>query len=197
MLSDEQRRDVVAGAYAISAAFGLYVEVHAATGARSSQIAHARCRRSPNRRGAEAADAVEPEGPEPRGREPASRYRSRPAGEAVEGGRAGRDAGEPLLLMNRRRALERSASIAACSPRPRRPLRLPDGATMYCCGTPRSRARCWPACRSGWSRELRHAVAMIEKTYSKFIADHGDAQMRRALFDVDAPAAGNVVPLVR
>ena len=41
------------------------------------------------------------------------------------------------------------------------------------------------------------SVAMIEKTYSKFIADHGDAQMRRALFDVDAPADGNVVPLVR
>ena len=36
---------------------------------------------------------------------------------------------------------------------------------------------------------------MIEKTYSKFIADHGDAQMRRALFDADAPAAGNVVAL--
>ena len=41
------------------------------------------------------------------------------------------------------------------------------------------------------------SVAMIEKTYSKFIADHGDAQMRRALFDVDAPANGNVVALVR
>ena len=41
------------------------------------------------------------------------------------------------------------------------------------------------------------SVAMIEKTYSKFIADHGDAQMRRAVFDADAPAAGNVVPLVR
>ena len=41
------------------------------------------------------------------------------------------------------------------------------------------------------------SVAMIEKTYSKYIADHGDEQMRRALFDVDAPADGNVIPLVR
>ena len=41
------------------------------------------------------------------------------------------------------------------------------------------------------------SVAMIERTYSKFIADHGDAMMRRAVFDADAPAAGNVVPLVR
>jgi len=38
---------------------------------------------------------------------------------------------------------------------------------------------------------------LIEKTYSKHIAHHGDEQMRRAVFDVDAPAVGNVVPLVR
>ena len=30
------------------------------------------------------------------------------------------------------------------------------------------------------------SVAMIEKTYSKFIADHGDSMMRRAVFDLDA-----------
>lgn len=39
VLTDQQRSDVIAGAYAISQAFGLYVEVHAATGARSGQIA--------------------------------------------------------------------------------------------------------------------------------------------------------------
>ena len=37
VLTDEQRRDVVAAAYAISAELGLYVEVHAATGARSGR----------------------------------------------------------------------------------------------------------------------------------------------------------------
>ena len=36
---------------------------------------------------------------------------------------------------------------------------------------------------------------MIEKTYSKFIADHGDAQMRRAVFDIDTPVESNVVAL--
>ena len=36
---------------------------------------------------------------------------------------------------------------------------------------------------------------MIEKTYQKYITDHGDAQMRRALFDVDAPEGRNVIPL--
>src|SRR5258705_944829 len=39
VLSDEQRRDVVSASYAISAELGLYVEVHAATGARTSQLA--------------------------------------------------------------------------------------------------------------------------------------------------------------
>ena len=39
------------------------------------------------------------------------------------------------------------------------------------------------------------SVIQIEKTYSKFIADHGDAQMRRAVFDLDADAGGNVVAL--
>ena len=38
-------------------------------------------------------------------------------------------------------------------------------------------------------------MAMIEKTYSKFITDHGDAQMRRGLLDVDAPEGRNVIPL--
>ena len=39
VLTDEQVCDVVGTAYEISAEFGLYVEVHAATGARSVQIA--------------------------------------------------------------------------------------------------------------------------------------------------------------
>jgi archaellum component FlaG (FlaF/FlaG flagellin family) len=34
---------------------------------------------------------------------------------------------------------------------------------------------------------------MIERTYSKFIANHGDEQMRRAVFDIDVVADGNVV----
>jgi integrase len=40
------------------------------------------------------------------------------------------------------------------------------------------------------------SVAMIEKTYSKFIADHSDALARPALLDVSTPAAAdNVVPI--
>jgi hypothetical protein len=39
------------------------------------------------------------------------------------------------------------------------------------------------------------SIQMIEKSYSKYIAHHGDDQMRRALFDADAPS--NIVALVR
>jgi hypothetical protein len=36
---------------------------------------------------------------------------------------------------------------------------------------------------------------MIERTYSKFIADHSDAVSRRALLDTTRPIGGNVVAL--
>ena len=42
------------------------------------------------------------------------------------------------------------------------------------------------------------SVAMIERTYSRYILDHSDALVRRALLDIDAtPAAGNVVRINR
>ena len=39
------------------------------------------------------------------------------------------------------------------------------------------------------------SVVMIERTYSKFIADHSDAVSRRALLDTTRPIGNNVVPL--
>jgi hypothetical protein len=38
-------------------------------------------------------------------------------------------------------------------------------------------------------------VAMLEKTYSRFIGDHADVLMRRALLDVARPALDNVKSL--
>ena len=40
------------------------------------------------------------------------------------------------------------------------------------------------------------SIVMIERTYSRYIGDHADALARKALLDLGAPAAGNVVPLV-
>ena len=39
------------------------------------------------------------------------------------------------------------------------------------------------------------SVAMIEKTYSKYIGDHSDALARRALLDTSEPMAANVVSI--
>jgi len=39
------------------------------------------------------------------------------------------------------------------------------------------------------------SIAMTEKSYSAFISDHSGSLLRRALFDVAQPAAGNVVTL--
>jgi hypothetical protein len=41
------------------------------------------------------------------------------------------------------------------------------------------------------------SVAMIEKHYSKLIAEHGDEHARAALLQPEPPAGGNVVPLMR
>jgi integrase len=39
------------------------------------------------------------------------------------------------------------------------------------------------------------SVAMIERTYSRFIADHADAITRAAMLEVDQPAAAKIIPL--
>jgi integrase len=41
------------------------------------------------------------------------------------------------------------------------------------------------------------SIAMLEKTYSRFIADHADTLARRALLDTSAPAEGNVVSMAK
>ena len=111
----------------------------------------------------------------------------------------GRDDSEPLLLMKpngdrwnawaHRRPFAEAAQAAG----------LPNGATMYCLRhTAITRALLAGNPIRLVASSFDTSVAMIEKTYSKFIADHGDEQMRRTAFDVDAPiAADNVVTLVK
>jgi len=40
------------------------------------------------------------------------------------------------------------------------------------------------------------SVVMIEKNYSKYIGDHADTIVRRAILDPSAPTGDNVVPLM-
>jgi len=39
------------------------------------------------------------------------------------------------------------------------------------------------------------SVMQLERTYSKYIADHSDAVARQALLNLEQPAAANVLPL--
>ena len=110
---------------------------------------------------------------------------------------AGRDANQPLLpspdgkrwKTNEHRLPFASAAQAA---------RLPVGATAYCLRhTAITRALLAGVPVRLVASSFDTSVAMIEKTYSKFIANHGDEQMRRSVFDIDVVADGNVVPLAR
>jgi integrase len=198
VLTDEQRRDVVSASYAIGAELGLYVEVHAATGARSSQIAlldvgdlHA---------GAEPKlmmpSSLKGKNRKTRTRKPIPIAPS--LAKRLKQAAAGRDADEPLLLLNSDGERWSSATHRLPFAEAARAARLPDGATMYCLRhTAITRALLAGVPVRLVASSFDTSVAMIEKTYSKFIADHGDREMRRALFDVDAPADGNVVALVR
>ena len=104
---------------------------------------------------------------------------------------------EPLLLHGTASAGARRR-IACPFTEAAKAARLPDGATIYCLRhTAITRALLAGVPVRLVASSFDTSVAMIEKTYSKYIADHGDAQMRRAVFDVDAPADGNVVTLVR
>ena len=109
---------------------------------------------------------------------------------------AGRDASEPLLLNRTANAGARQLTAGRLSGRARPPDCRPRDDLLLEAHRDHPRAARRRAGASG-RVVVRHLVAMIEKTYSKHIADHGDELMRRALFDVDAPAGGNVVPMAR
>jgi hypothetical protein len=193
-LSDDQVRNVVAAAYEIDRAFGLYVETAAVTGARPSQIARLI-----------VADLQD--GTAPRLMMPPSRKgdrRRKPPGKTpvpITSGLAERLASnrppdEPLLLRADGRAWQSDK-------------RADDHTQLYARAAKRAGV-------TGTLYQLRHSsivrgllagiplrvvcamhdtsAAMVEKTYAAFIADHSDAVVRPALLSTAAPAA-KVVPI--
>ena len=108
---------------------------------------------------------------------------------------AGRGPGEPLLVLKGERWQNSSAHrrlfISAANS-----AGLPDGATIYALRhTAITRALLAGVPVRLVASSFDTSIAMLEKTYSKNIAHHGDDLMRRSLFDADAPAAGNVVSI--
>ncbi|WP_029079317.1 tyrosine-type recombinase/integrase [Bradyrhizobium sp. th.b2] len=191
--------EAVTAPYDIDAeTFGIYVEVHAATGARSSQIAmldvgdlHAT-----NAPKLMMPSSLKGKNRKTRTRKPVPIAPS--LARKLKALAAGRDASEPLLLLDGRRwknSGEHRRPFAAAA----KAANLPDGATIYCLRhTAITRALLAGIPVRLVASSFDTSVAMIEKTYSKFISDHGDDQMRKAVFDIEAPAAGsNVLPMVR
>jgi hypothetical protein len=198
VLTDAQVVAVVAAAYAESAAVGLYVQVHAEVGARSSQLARLtvgdleRNRlmvpASHKGRGDRKADRT----PVPITPALAARLKAAAAHRLASAALLLRADGEPWQpkIADHRLAFERAARAA----------RLPTGTTIYALrhsSIARALLRGLPiAIVSRWHDT---SPPIIEAHYGRFIKHHYDEIVRGALLDT-APAAApaaDVVPLRR
>ena len=199
VLTDAQRLAVVAAAYDVGEAFGLYTEAHACTGARSSQLALLN------------VGDLQMNGGAPRLMVPSSLKGGRtqrtrkpvpiPPGLAkrLRAAAAGRADDEPLLrCSDGARWQPKKGDHQSLFAQARAAAKLRDDATMYCLrhtSITRMLLKGVPVRVVAALHDT--SVQQIEKTYSRHIGDHSDALIRRAMFEADAPAAANVVPMAR
>jgi integrase len=194
ILSEQAIRDLVAHAYQASEAFGLFVEAAAVTGARPSQLARLEVQDLQDHR--LDPRLMMPSSAKGRGQKKIQRRPVPiPKSLAVRLRRvAGDRADDARLLM---RAIGRPwlrSSHTHLFADLRRRVGLGSEASLYALR------------HSSIVRQLlagvpirvvavNHdtSVGMIEKTYSKFIADHSDGIARRGLLDLAAPPAGDNV----
>jgi integrase len=193
-LTDDQVRAVVAAGCELDQSFGLYLETHATTGARSSQIA-----------ALEVGDLrgdrlLMPSSRKGRGRRQIERKPVPiPPGLAqrLQQAAGDRPATDRLLLRS--------------DAQPWNPVRA-DHAALY-------KAAAAAAGVKGTIYALRHSsiirslvagvpvrivaalhdtsTIVLERTYSAFVLDHADTVARRGLLDVSGPGPENVVPIGR
>jgi integrase len=191
ILTDQQVRDVVAASYQTGERFGAYVELLAVTGTRPSQA---------RRLTVADLEADHPGGPRvqmPNSRKGKGRKRGErvtlpiPAGRRTDNEPLLRDdAGNAWTTVGHRQPFMAAAAAAG----------LPKYVTAYA-------LRHSSITRSLWrgvpvrlvSAAHDTSVAMVEATYSKYIAHPGADLMRGAMIDFDepAPAAAKVVSLAR
>jgi integrase len=195
VLTDAQVLAVVAAAYDVSEAFGLYAQVHAETGARSSQLARM-----------VVADLERDRLMVPTSRKGRGRKADRtpvpitPSLAArLKAAAAGRPANAPLLLRADREAWQpKIADHRLMFERAARAARLPAGSTTYSLrhsSVARALLRGVPV--SIVSRWHDTSPAIIEAHYGRFIAHHFDEIVRGVLLDTAPAATADVVPLRR
>jgi integrase len=187
VLTDAQVQRVVAAAYELSAAFGLYVQAHAEVGSRTSQLARltvADLQRdrlmvpgSRKGRGGGKPDRT----PVPLAPSLAARLKAAAAGRSADAPLLLRSGGEPWRpRIADHRILFQQAARAA---------RLPAGTTMYALrhsSIARALLRGAPIkVVADWHDT---SVGQVERHYARFIKHHADDLIRAVLFDT-APAA--------
>jgi integrase len=196
ILPDDAIRAVVAAAHGISPAFGLLIELAATTGARASQLLRVEVR--------DLQDGTAPRLMVPTSRKGRRRKTERrplpiPVGlaGALRNAGVGRPEDAPLLVRadgSPWKAIDldafRKAAAAAGLEPDVTPYALRHSSIV------RALVAGAPLRLVAASHDT--SVAMIEKTYSRhIIGDASDALMRRAMLDMGAPAAGNIVPIGR
>jgi integrase len=193
-LSEDDVRAVVASAYKVSSEFGLLTEVAACTGARVSQIA----RLEVHDIQIDRARLMMPSARKGRGRKRVDRHpvpippslaarldaigQGRPAQSPL----LRKPSGEPWRKSDHTRLFARAAKDAT----------LDERATFYSLRhTSIARALLAGVPIRVVAANHDTSVAMIEKTYSRYIGEHSDAIARRGMLDLSEPPSGNVVPL--
>jgi integrase len=197
ILSDADIRWIIAEAQALSPEFGMFVEVAAVTGARVSQLSRLEVQDLQ----ADRADTrlLMPTSRKGRGTKKMQRHPVPiPAGLALslQAMTTDRPATAPLLLKpsgdawrksDHSRLFRRVATAAHQDPAEVTiyALRHSNIVRQLLAGVP---IRVVAANHDT-------SVAMIERTYSRYISDHADTLARGALLDTSAPVGGDVVPI--
>ena len=201
IIKDEQVRALVAAAYSEDDALGLLVQVGAVTGARPSQLERLEVGDLQLDR-ADGPRLLMPSSRKGRGRKRIDRHPIPiPMNLAAQLQQAAgeRDSSSPLLLR------ANGNSWSASSADHNRPFqravaraRLDASVTFYALrhsSIVRALLAGVPVRLVAVAHDT--SVPMIERTYSKYISDHADSVLRRALLETAQPAAGNVVLLTQ
>jgi integrase len=191
ILSDENVRRLVGTAYQLSSEFGLWVELHAVTGSRTSQIERL------------TVGDLQGNGSLPRLQMPSSKK-----------GRRRRIERKPVPIPSK---LARMLGQTAADRAPHEPLISPPGSEWVLRNTFKRAAAAAGLAPDVTIYALRHSsivrmllagtpirvvavhhdtsTGMIEKNYSPYIGDHTDAMVRRTLIDIATPADAKIIPL--
>ena len=198
MILDEPAiRTIIAKASEQSAEFGLLIEAAAVTGARVSQLARIEVQDLQGERS--DPRVMMPSSRKGRGQKKTSRRPVPiPAGLAnrLAAAAKGRSATAPLLLKRSGEPWKKSDHSRLFARAARAAGLDPDEATIYALrhsSIVRQLLAGVPVRVVAVNHDT--SVVMIERTYSRHIGDHADALARKALLDIAAPAAGNVVSI--